>query len=114
MPDEDLVSHIQISPALQRSSVFAFAIASCGTDPEAAHPAITKYVVIATITLKIVPNIHCILARLKLADYCSNLKPAWPTDFTPGLAYRCSCKRSGKQSVRVTDEYLRERRMESV
>jgi hypothetical protein len=112
MPDMDLDSHIQIWPPLHLSSVFTFA--SCGTDSEAAHPAITKYVVIATITLKFVPNIHSILTHLRLADYCSNLKPTWPTDFAPGLAYRCSCKRSGKQGVRVTDEYLHKRRLESV
>jgi hypothetical protein len=57
MPVEDLDSHIQTSPALQLSSGFTFA--SCGTDSEVAHPAINKYVVIAAMTLSLVPNIRC-------------------------------------------------------
>jgi hypothetical protein len=112
MPDEDLDSHIKIWPPLQPSSFFAFA--SCGTESEVAHPVINKYVVIAAITLILVPNIRCVLTHLKLAHYCSNLKPTWPTEFAPCLAYRCCSKRSGKQGDRVTDEYLHKRRLELV
>ena len=87
MPDIDRDSHIQISLPLQLPSFFAFA--SFGAESEVAHPAINKYVVIAAITLILVPNIRCVLTHLKLTHYCSNLKPTGPTEFAPCLAYRC-------------------------